>query len=802
MTRWDILQLMKIHADPKFQRDFSTLVALKILFEKSIVKNGYMPPAELESAISLTPNGDELVPKIQANFKDISMAEIKYALFLKFYHQNLLIDVKNTNPLTIQNILNGEILNGNIRYPWIYEKVLYDRFFEIFSTDLGTYKLSYEQTLNLLDGTPQGVFQIRDFIVGPFGVLTSPCLRHLPPTLKVPLWHCPNTACNELHPTKLSSGDSTHNHILEYINKELDKAEGVESQWDDFFYEFSGRPDFYDDMHLAKFPWLLINGFSEKEIKIIIRSLIEQHSEKIRNRFPTDKKFSSTFLGSGNDISMNLNKYQIIQIILLMPDDIIISCIESLVDTGTIKIPPTEIRNVVIPLSEWSAFSPSCMISRLGVQSSPQDNSIAILRLKRLVKHLYAKKDELDSLYFKLRFEEGKNLHDKLDNYLYRKSPKDIIQELCLTDAHSIERTFKFMRYGNFCIPSTREEQDHIIDKILWKLGFDIPLYPPNQTLFWDRLNEFLEAVKTHPTDNEKGREIIRSAGVNFFVSLEDILNMGLSFITWALFSDHYGTTKFKYNFSEAQCFMASHLNGKSVRQPLIFDVSGKNNLYPLIRGFALVAELCDVSLKHECDSRRTEPELPNSYKRTDLLQFPFVHKKLILDICQFDSDQLIKHLQEITEELEKSQIAKIRNQLDHKRDEFPSKDEIEYAVNSVRSIISKAEISGVIPSVYTIVESKSDRYGREVIEFENYDRESISIVRPSQYWSCNLPSLSRPQIIVPYMHIGDSRELIRFEVQESSDFVEMWKNYPKKRIRSASDKADESLNTSTAASL
>ena len=328
------------------------------------------------------------------------------------------------------------------------------------------------------------------------------------------------------------------------------------------------------------------------------------------------------------------------------------------------------------------------------------------MRLKRVIKSLYSEKNELRDLAYKLRFVDRKKLYDKLENYLYTENPKKIVRDLVISSPSNLEKTFKLMRYGKFSTPSTIEEEDRLIDKILWKLGFDISLYPPQHTIFWERLKKFLEISQNYTTDDESNREIIRSAGVNFFVSLEEILNLSLSFMTWALLSDHYSITKFKFNFSEAQNFMASCLNGKSIgsNPPLIFDESGKNTLYPLIQGFTLLAKMCEEFIEHGESRLRSKNELPHFYGKTDMQLFPFIHKEFILDLCEYDHNQIIEFLRKITLELEKGNISKIRNQIDHKRVDFPNKEEIKCAIVSVDSIIREAENLGVIPLIYTYV--------------------------------------------------------------------------------------------------
>ncbi|GAJ10719.1 unnamed protein product, partial [marine sediment metagenome] len=249
--------------------------------------------------------------------------------------------------------------------------------------------------------------------------------------------------------------------------------------------------------------------------------------------------------------------------------------------------------------------------------------------------------------------------------------PKNVINNLIFTSPDNIQLASKILRYGWFEFPSNPEEEKYIIDKILWKSGFDIGIFPPYQRLFWKRLEKFLNIVKTYTIHDERDKELIRSAGVNFFVSLEEILDYSLSFITWALLSDHYDITKFKCNLDDARRFLASHLNGRQLgsNKTLKLNGEGKNTLYPLIKGFTILAELCNEMAKGRRDRlKRPKNKLPGYHGKTEIEQFPFIHTSLILDLRKKDFDRIIGFLKEVTAILEKSQICNIRNRIEHKR--------------------------------------------------------------------------------------------------------------------------------------
>ena len=123
-----------------------------------------------------------------------------------------------------------------------------------------------------------------------------------------------------------------------------------------------------------------------------------------------------------------------------------------------------------------------------------------------------------------------------------------------------------------------------------------------------------------------------------------------------------------------------------------------------------------------------------------------------------------------------------------------PNQHEIESVCGVVADIVNKMEKAGVCPLIYLYTGRTVDQYGRSVVMFKNYRQREITVGQPSQYSVCRLPSTRAPQIIVPWMHISDSFELMRFQFEETSDYVEMWREYPKRRTRVPSNQPNENL--------
>jgi hypothetical protein len=363
--------------------------------------------------------------------------------------------------------------------------------------------------------------------------------------------------------------------------------------------------------------------------------------------------------------------------------------------------------------------------------------------------------------------------------------PAQVLETLIFNDRTHIEKAFRFLRYGLFKIP-TPEEESHLIRKMLWKLGFDIGLYPSYHSLFWERLEKFKGAVITDKYD-ERDQEAIRSAGANFFVSLEEILDYSLSFTTWALLSDHYGGTKFKCNLEEARRFMASRLSGRPLGRGEILqiDPAGKNTLYALVRGFSSLADLCDETVGRDVqDFNRPDASLPGFHQRTRIELFPFTHTVMILDLGKEDRDRITSLLRIATETLERVGVCNIRNRLDHKRSDFPSKDELLAVCTGVADMVSRMEETGICPVVCLYAKEESDEYGRGQVVLRDYRGRTVEVRVPSQYPACRLPSLRKPQVVFRCARIDDSVELLRFEFEENSEYVMKWRDYPKRLPR------------------
>lgn len=767
--------------DFEFKNASWELFYLSQLFRKSHISNDYSPNEKFSSILSLTSCGEKYAKLLKDEIENIGDFEINFLLFAKFGHEDIFIDPRSTDINAIRCILNDEIICNKIRYPWIFDRLLYDKFFDIYE-DEPPKSLSYEETIRLLENTPMGVFQLGNNLVGPYGLLVSRCKRSFGPTLDLPLWHCPNPVCNNIHYVTIFSGNERLRLISKIFGEKLNPICYPNMNWaKDYEDKYHNKEEFYDDLILQNLPHFLMAAFNLDESQQILKQLIDAYSDEIRALFPKRGNFTDSY-----SIVKNMNKNQCLQLMLLVEDKVIINGVESLIDAKKIEIPATEIRAPKIYNRDyWNWIHTDIECSRFGIRNSEPSGDLALCRLRRLIKDIYENKNETTQLEWKLRHIKGESLYEKLDRYIFLENPDKIISELVLDNIAHLDKSFELLRHGNFLKPRNADEEKLIIKKILWKLGFNIYSFPDYIELFWKRFDKFIISSRLNSNYGEDDREKIRSSAVNFFVSLEQVLNYSLSFITWALLSDHYLGTKFKLDLMQAQEFMAEKLSGTCIGDTkLDFDPAGKNTLFPLVIGFDILANHCKGMLNERDKFLRCDLEIPSFTKFSKLQLFPFSHKALILDLREKDREKLLELLKETNQLLTRAQICSVRNRIEHARseNEFPTKDEIENACAAIKIAVKNLLDYGVCPSIHYFAGMVSDEYKREICKYKDSMNNEVSLLTSTQFDDCGLPEYEKSMIIVPLLHIGDSVEPMRFGFKERSNYTEMWSNYPKRR--------------------
>ena len=780
--RRTVSELKKEYTDEVLLNKFKKLFSLKVFFELCVISEDYVLPEYKIDSIILSNYGIKTFDLIKQKHPDEPDYLIKFCLFLEFYHEDLFIDILATDITEIENILSSQIISNSIIFPWVYGRTLYDKYFESSSEQMEF--LENKDVLKLLDGTPKGVFQISNYIVGPLGLIESKTNRYIPPQKRVKLWHCSDVSCTKFHEVYLSSGKNIMNKMLTSISEIISSS--YPSHWGSFYESLMREDDLYfDSIRISEASTLIINTLGTKESRYLLKNIIDNN--KNFRSFLTNGK---TLKGSSEEIIKSLGKDECYQLILLETDEKIIQALEKLIDDQTIFIPPTEIRRAASKSSR-GFYRIYHEYNKLGIRSASTEANLGLRQLNNLINKVYSDSSLQQQLGWKLRYYEKETLKEKIEAYTLDEEPRKIIKETILSGPFQVNQTFNAL-IGHFEMPLTVEQEEILVDKILWKLGFDINIYPNHLHKFWERLQKFKEVTRSCILFNDTDKEKIRSVSVNFWISLEEVLEQTLSFITWVLLSDHFKDTKFKYNFEDTRDFMCDQLNGYVVgsNDPLIFDKKGKNTLFPLTEGFTALLEICkDLLDNHLDDHQRPEREMPSFWHRTDLISFPFENKKYLFDIKSSNYKILANIISEIPKSFSKFNVLSVRNRTQHKRDDFPSQEEILNACNTIENIVNKIELNGIYPNVYLFKSTSIDKFRRVKYEYEDYKGRIISLQPTFEFVGSKLPGSRNPQIIVPIITIGNSHELLRFKYEESSSYLRFWGNFPRKKEAKESTK-------------
>jgi len=741
--------------------------------------------------ISLTEPGKEIFNKLKRskNTKEIPHGVLKYAIFLDLYHEAIYIDLDSKNIESIDNFLSKKILSNEIIIPWTYERLLYDKYFDQFPTQNEV--LDFDETLKLLKGTPQGVFQVDKYIFGPLGIIKSRAKRFIAPTRSLSLWHCSDPACSRFHVVKFSNDDESVFSYLLGIISEYNQEKNFEDFQGEFIDSITESEEYNNDQSATEIYKLVVNAFGENDIRLLLKVLIDEY--ELRDRLPKVDEYKA----ASKKIVSSLSKQACIELILLCEDLYIVKAIDQLIFERHIIIPSTEIRE-----AQLKNTSPNYHLyhqcNKLGIRAKSMNRDLALVRLKRLIKSVYEDPYLKSQLEWKLRPFSGDTIDAKIEKYISKSDPKTIITETIMAGPVQLEKAWRMLP-GYYKMPDDFEQESYIIDKILWKLGFDINIFPDELAKFWKRLRKFKDIVTRTSRYNEEDKEEIRSAAVNLFVSLEQVLEHSLAFSVWLLLSDHYIDTKFTYVYEDAREFMAGVLNGfeMSSGETLAYDKSGKNTLFPLVAGFDALISICNKLLKEGNETyKRPNIELPSFHGNDSIMVFPFMSKKMIFDISASDYEKFSALIQNVSKEFSKTQVLSIRNKLQHKRDDFPAQQEILVACDSIDKVISILENSNVYPNVYLFESFHVDSYKRDEFTYRNYKDVEISVTPTPEYDLCDLPGYYDPQIIIPLIKIGASNNPLRFLYKERSDYQQFWKNYPRRK------KIEEQNNTSHIAEI
>lgn len=768
-------QLEDAYPDPDFRRSLFELLNISNLLADSIIAKDYAVPPALHNQIALTEYGQKIYDQLRR--RSVPFHEAKLLCFLEMYHTDLLIDVNETNRQAIIEVLNRQVADRALSFPFIFGRILYDKYFEEYEDGPEQY-LSPEETQRLLQGTPQGVAQFAELVTGPFGILKSRSSRIVRINSSVALRHCSDPSCVAIHRVLLSTDyDASINKHRETLGRILEKEDSRTSSWNQFIKNISAQyVSGYQDWASEPIVILIGDALADPELAKVLGWLLDHGDGYLRSQL------SSLNLSIGKNATTGMSRAQLLQLILVEESDNIVSAIDTLVRTNEISVPYGEIRRPVLNKDiRYGMYGLTAELGRYGVRLRSSGPSLAPLRARRLIEQMYRLDQETDreELDWQMRDEPNDSLEAKLEHYLQTKPPKRAIGNLVLARRSNVVIATTNLRLGSLA----DENDEDLINAVLWKLGFAIDDLGETNATFWQALESVLQRARQGTVSSQSAdHENIRGAASTYFTALERLLDDSLAYTIWALTSDHYANPKpFVYRPDIDRSLAFKRLNdfGGDSREKL----GNKNTLYPLTRAWVRLARYLQELEDNQANYERSTNDFPEWASVQTLEKFPFAHTIAYLDLLPGSRGTIIKTLEEISSRFISGQVSEARNDWLHgqRTSSVESLDRLREGIDDVREAVRHIEESGMSRQGYAAVSDIEDGNQRRTVVLTSLDGRNTSLFGPSPFSWLRLPRLTAVQCVMNSARFAEPAECLRFTVEVDSPYSQMWDNYPRR---------------------
>jgi hypothetical protein len=787
------LELRRYIAEHEYRDKLIQTFALSQFSASARYPNNYLADARWTDALVLTDEGEFIANRLRSEKHSFPEADLRMALFGRFSHQTLFVDLLNSNIDLIREILHSEIVSYKFRIPYCFDRILYDRFAKMFPS--GDHAiLTSNEVQQFLDKTPQGIFQIGNLLSGPFGLIDSHSQRYLPPRLGF-LWHSKEDGQIIAHRVELDIPDIAIVQAYRQISLIAREEIGYAASWGQAFATEISLVDSSDTFNWTALPILVADCVLGKERTHLLTFALNSNQKGFIRE--TLKQYSlnvELIKGSSCDVASRMQPWEQLQILLSISDNDLVSLIDEACNCGVLNIPLSEVRRPKMYSSRMTVSGTQQLeLKNLGIRIS--DDTLSV-KLTRLLAESYTESGELPDLLWKIRCNSLDGYQSKLSEFICKNGPSITLEKLVLskeTIAHYFSRILK--------IPSADHQDDtYFIRQCLFKLNFDEPVFDQSIPTLKSRLSEFRTVLlSVVDVATEERRAVVRKAGVNLFVSLENFLQRLITYNTWLLFSDHYSVTNFTYNEQQASCMIPVIFGNEltiSEGFTVVWDIKGLNTFSVLLRYLqelnATVSSL-DNTLRDSC--QRKEIDIPKSNQRISR-PFPLKHTQLWADSTRECLNEYAVVLGNITRQINQAGIPEVRNGLDHQRNpnEFPSLDKMFAFETRVSSAVELADQSRFLPNWFWLEQRSSDNKGCVAYTFRDYSGKQLLLQGPSHSIGLRRKIVfGEPCIIVPFNFLGLPNSELIFAISDETEYSTHWNNYP--IIRDLHNKSKESID-------
>jgi hypothetical protein len=755
-----------------------TCYALSRFWLDGIPVVDYQVSPEWETLVSFRPAAQVALDALKGVEQKYGRRTVSLVLFSEFYHTELLVDWISSNLDGISALLSHEIRTERIRFPDRFGRALYDRFNDKY---LGTRTdhLPADAATNLLAGTPQGVYQIDDIVIGPLGVLKSTTPRFKPCAANVPLWHCSDTGCGTVHNVKLDAPEIPLTAARRETNRLLRDLLGRPSEWSSSLRGLhKSELDFYRREY-ADLPELIADCIIGAErTALFTRALDGVNRMKLRELIGAARKKKDAE-GSAAAVASRLKPEEQLQLLLTLGDLELIELIDDAIATKGIRIPLGESRVPKMSYKVWVADA-DCRASALGVRSA-RDHEVS--HLLTCIWDAYEKAGLQSELEWRVRGSGGRSLREALMEYVRTEGPAHVVKELILTSSSVTAAVCKAVVLS---IRQVSAGDGLAVNRMLWKLGFNPDQYDEHLARLLERIREFRDTIlPLNSITSEEDKEKARASGVNLFVSLEEFLEKVISYNVWLLSEDHFAN-QFYFEADAARRSVPLQL-GASCTGPegtVSWSPTSDNTLGTLLRYLSEAGKWIRSRADADRDTvLREERDFPFYAEEPDRT-FPFRHTQLWADCDINELRRYADGFSTIERLLLQSDFAAIRNGLDHHRDEsaFPTVEAMLACVSRLQEAVERADSGRYAPKPYWLQGRVSSRFELIEYEYRDYAGRAFIVYGPATVSGLPRQLYEHPVVIAPMNSIGYPNSQLLFRLREASEYSAYWEGYPRRR--------------------
>lgn len=746
------------------------LYALSRLVTHCVIHDGYVFPSQLVSSIRLSPVGDRLRDVLVDAHADGDSNSATAAVFgLWAGTGGLYVDLESSDIKVLEKHLHEEVLQRRINYPWVFGRDLRDSYVDIVGPEPST--IDADVSMQIIRSCPQGVVQQREYVTGPFGVLKSASLRRMRIAGLGASLICADPSCPIVHTVALATGRTRAGEAYGAGARLSSIPRAIQRDSSRSLHEFE---QYWSPRHMGDLPWLLGNGLTTEELRLLVAQLIEANSDNLRNRIH-DLDISAKRKPPLAIVS-DFAHAQLMQLTLSCSDRAIVPALEDLVLRGALPMGETETRSAIMGTRGSGYFETFAELGRLGVRFrsrglSPSEHSLLVVE-----ETFHGLERELA---WQLRGVAGSDMREKLQQALMVDEPAKVLHKILFSSHEALARVIEILGPSDMGPPVSEEDEKQLLQRLLWKLGYRDASPPRVDALVKGRLAEFVNVSSVVDRDSETRMRLTRGAGNELFVALEDLFTSGLEFAAWALLSDHYGPDRHeRFTFTRQSAHASAGRTLASVNdEGFTWSLKGRNSLGTVIEGFRRLADICEQHASARDQRLRPLDQLPEYAILSKSVPFPFRHISLIADLRAESADNLVSTMRATSQILSRGRLVDIRNRLSHNRpDEFPSPEEIESAARSLGEVLLGLDGVGLLPVVYTMSRNVNDRYGRSAVYFEDGEGCQLTINNPAQLAAANIPGPLVPQLILRGAILDGTSQPVRFRVGQDNEWTEYWR--------------------------